>query len=72
MCHEWPPRNTGVPGVECTADTETRAGLYSGQFMILTSRRPLLTVIKQPVIRRGTHCCSENDSSESCGQHSKQ
>lgn len=72
MCHEWPLRNTGVPGVECIADTETRAGLYSGQLMDLTSCRPLLTVIKQPVIRKGIHCCSENDSSESCGQHSKQ
>lgn len=35
--------------------------------MVLTSHHPLLTVIKQPVIRTGIYRCAENDSSESAG-----
>lgn len=37
---------------------------YSGQLMVLTSHHPLLTVIKQPVIRMGIYCCAEIDGSD--------
>lgn len=39
--------------------------------MVLTSHHPLLTVIKQPVIRMGIYRWSENDSSESVGTFKK-
>lgn len=62
-------------GVESSADTETTHTqallpmfpLSFGQLRVLTSHHPQLTVIKQPVIRTGTHACSENDGSESAG-----